>query len=229
MKISQSVKTLSLSLALLLPSHVFGELVFEKDEISVTLPPDKDHLSVEFPFTVGGKKPVTIKEYQAACSCLSAEISGNGKLTWKPGEKGVVRGNFKLGTIKGAIEKKIVITLEGKNAPLILTTKLDIPDLFSIAPPTLFWDLEGKGETQSFTITVDHDSPISVTEITCTSQQFEYDLEVVKPGWEYRIAVTPIHVKERAFGLLRIKNDCEFKKYGSAQGFMVIRVPKKSG
>ena len=83
---------MGLGLLLMGPSCLFGELAFETNEISMTLPPDKDRLSVEFPFKVKGAKPVTIKEYQAACSCLSAEISGNGKLTWRPGESGVVRG-----------------------------------------------------------------------------------------------------------------------------------------
>ncbi|MDG2489101.1 MAG: DUF1573 domain-containing protein [Roseibacillus sp.] len=228
MNIPKQKRFVGLSLLLMGPSVLFGELVFETDEISLTLPPNKDRLSVEFPFKVGGELPVTIKEYQAACSCLSAEISGNGKLTWNPGESGVVRGNFKLGTIKGAIEKKIVITLEGEPNPIVLTAKLEIPDLFSIDPPTLFWDLDGKGKTQIFKIRVNHETDIMVTDISCTNEQFKYDLEVVKPGREYQVAVTPVHVAERAFGLLRVKNDCEFKKYSSVQGFMVVRVPKPS-
>ena len=217
---------LGLVIALLTSSSVAGEFVFDTNEISMKLPPDQDRLSVEFPFTVKGDAPVTIREYQAACSCLSAEISDNGKLTWKPGEKGVVRGNFKLGTIKGKIEKQIVLSIEGKVAPVVLTTRLEIPNLFAIEPPTLFWDLNGKAKMQKFKVRVDHDEPIRVTDISCTSEQFNYELKVVKPGWEYEVEVTPRHVRERAFGLLRLRNDCSFKKHGSAQGFMVVRVPK---
>ncbi|RCL33699.1 MAG: DUF1573 domain-containing protein [Verrucomicrobia bacterium] len=228
MSISKGRRLMGLGLLLMGSSCLFGELAFETNEISMSLPPDKDRLSVEFPFKVKGAKPVTIKEYQAACSCLSAEISGNGKLTWHPGESGVVRGNFKLGTIKGAIEKKIVITLEGETVPIVLTAKLEIPDLFSIDPPTLFWDLDGRGDTQTFKVSVNHETDIMVTELTCTNEQFKYELKVIKPGREYQVAVTPVHVKERAFGLLRIKNDCEFKKYSSVQGFMVVRLPKPS-
>ena len=229
MNISKGQNLIRLGLLMMAGSSgLFGQLAFETNEISLILPPDKDRLSVEFPFKVKGDKPITIKEYQAACSCLSAEISGNGKLTWQPGENGIVRGNFKLGTIKGAIEKKIVISVEGEELPIVLTTKLEIPDLFSIDPPTLFWDLNGKGEAQIFKISVNHDTDIMVTELSCTNEQFKYELKVIKPGREYQVAVTPVHVKERAFGLLRIKNDCEFKKYSSVQGFMVVRLPKSS-
>ncbi len=207
------------------PLTVCAEFVFEKREIVRSLLPDEDVLSVEFPFTVKGKKAVTIKEYRSACSCLSAEIT-DGRLTWMPGEKGIVRGNFKLGTLKGKIEKKIVLVIEGEEAPLVLTTRLDIPHLFRMEPATLFWDLNGDGATQTFRIKVLHDAPINVLDIACTNVQFNFELKVIKPGWEYEVEVTPDHVKERAFGLLRLKNDCRFKKHASAQAFMVVRVPK---
>ena len=226
MKNPRLMHALVLGIVFVVPSACLGQFLFERSEVVMKLPPDQDRLSVEFPFTVKGKVPVTIKEYKAACSCLSAEISENGKLTWKPGEKGVVRGNFKLGTIKGKIEKKIVLNIAGEAAPLVLTTKLDIPHLFAIEPPTLFWDLDGEAKLQKFKVKVNHDEAIRITDISGTNEQFKYELKVVKPGWEYEVEVTPMHVKERAFGLLRLRNDCKFKKHASAQAFMVVRVPK---
>lgn len=226
MKNPRLMHSLVLGIVLVVPSAGFGQFVFERSEVIMKLPPDQDRLSVEFPFTVKGKVPVTIKEYKAACSCLSAEISENGKLTWKPGEKGIVRGNFKLGTIKGKIEKKIVLNIAGEAAPLVLTTKLEIPHLFAIEPPTLFWDLNGEGELQKFKVKVNHDEAIRITDISGTNEQFKYELKAIKPGWEYEVEVTPLHVRERAFGLLRLRNDCKFKKHASAQAFMVVRVPK---
>ena len=222
MKNPRLMHALVLGIVFVVPSACFGQFVFERSEVVMKLPPDQDRLSVEFPFTVKGKVPVTIKEYKAACSCLSAEISENGKLTWKPGEKGVVRGNFKLGTIKGKIEKKIVLNIAGEAAPLVLTTKLDIPHLFAIEPPTLFWDLDGEAKLQKFKVKVNHDEAIRITDISGTNEQFKYELKVVKPGWEYEVEVTPMHVKERAFGLLRLRNDCKFKKHASAQAFICL-------
>ena len=225
MKMLRLMLAPGLGLILGAPFSALAGFAFDKREISRSLQPDQDTLSVEFPFTVEGAKSVTIKEYRSACSCLSAEIT-EGRLTWKPGEKGVIRGHFKLGTLKGKIEKKIVLVIEGEAAPLVLTTKLDIPHLFEMDPPTLFWDLNGEGAPQTFRIKVRHDSPINVLDVACTNEQFKYELKVIKPGWEYEVQVTPVHVKQRAFGLLRVKNDCEFTKHASAQAFMVVRVPK---
>ncbi|HBM77552.1 MAG TPA: hypothetical protein DD438_05535, partial [Verrucomicrobiales bacterium] len=72
MNIPKRKRFVGIVLLLMGPSVLFGELVFETDEISLTLPPSKDRLSVEFPFKVGGERPVTIREYKSACSCLSA-------------------------------------------------------------------------------------------------------------------------------------------------------------
>lgn len=212
-----------LSLACSLP--LFGQLTFERLEVTLKVGPDEDSLSIDFPFTVKGTDPVTITQYESACSCLSAEISENGKLVWKPGEKGVVKGNFKLGTLKGKSNKDIFLTIEGEAQPIRLRAKLEIPHLFVIEPPTLFWDLDGENKSQTFKVDVKHSSPIKITEITSLSEHFKYELKTLKQGWSYEVTVTPVNVKERAFGLLRIRNDSEFKKHSSAQAFMVIRTP----
>ena len=212
-----------LSLAFSLP--LFGQLNFERPEVALKVAPDQDTLSVEFPFTVKGPEPVTITQYESACSCLSAEISENGKLIWKPGEKGVVKGNFKLGTLKGKHDKDILLMVKGEAQPIRLRAKLDIPHLFVIAPPTLFWDLGGEIKSQTFKVDVKHNSAIKITDITSTSDQFKYELKTLKEGWNYEVKVTPLDLKERAFGLLRIRNDSKFKKHSSAQAFMVIRTP----
>ena len=217
---------LVIALATFWAPSLYGELVFEKKLLEVRVLPDTDRLSVEFKFKVKGEHPVTITEYEAACSCLSAEISDGGKLTWQPGEKGVVKGNFKLGTFKGTIEKEIVLRILGQAHPERLKVRLHIPELFVIDPPTLFWDLNGDPKAQAFKVLVKHDRPIRIIDVAATNEQFDYELTTIKDGWEYQIEVTPKNVTTRAFGLLRIRNDCVFKKHRSAQAFMVVRTSK---
>jgi len=101
--------------------------------------------------------------------------------------------------------------------------RVEIPILFEIAPPTLFWDQNGDGKSQSFKITVNHDKPIKITEITGTNDQFEHKLKTIKDGWEYELEVTPKGVAGSEFGVLRIRNDCEYKLHQSVQGFVVVR------
>lgn len=209
-----------------LMSTLHGGMVFEKRLIEVHAAPDADLVTAEFSFRVDGDRPVTITEYEAACSCLSAEISDGGRLVWKPGERGMVRGLFKMGTFKGTVDKHIVLRLKDQPHPETLTVRVHIPVLFELEPQTLFWDLSGKAEAQSFKIKVNHDKPIHIKDLSCTNEQFGYELKTVKDGWEYEIEVTPKSVATRAFGMLRIRTDCEFERHQSAQAFVVVRQPK---
>ncbi len=203
-----------------------GQMVFEKQLVEVQGKPDDNIVTAEFPFTIKGDQPITIKQYEAVCSCLAAEISEDGKLVWKPGEKGTVKGIFKMGTFKGTVDKLIVLRLAEQAAPVKLTVRVHIPVLVEIDPPTLFWDLEGEAKPQKFQIKVKHDKPIKITDISGTNEQFGHEFKTIKEGREYEVVVTPKTVRTRAFGLLRIRTDCEFKNHQSVQGFLVVRRPK---
>ena len=83
-----------------------AQLVFEKSLIERTPHPDDTTVSVDFAFKVAGDQVVEIAEFDAPCSCLEAKISDNGRLRWKPGESGVVKGVFALGTFTGTVQLK---------------------------------------------------------------------------------------------------------------------------
>ncbi len=81
-----------------------GQLLFENSLKELTVTPDVETATVDFPFTVG-PKGAEILAFEAPCTCLEAKISDNGKLLWKPGEKGTVKGLFSVGTMKGKVDK----------------------------------------------------------------------------------------------------------------------------
>lgn len=205
---------------------VHGQMVFDQKFVQLKSEPDTDLVTAVFPFTIKGDKPVTITEYEAACSCLSAEISDGGKLVWKPGETGVVKGLFKMGTFRGTVEKKIVLRYKSQQ-PEVLVVRVDIPILFELSPPTIFWDQNGPGDPQSFKIKVNHDKPIKITDVTLTNDQFDHEVKTIKDGWEYEVVITPKSVADREFGVVRIRNDCEFKLHDSVQGFVVIKPARR--
>ncbi len=217
---------LFLAVGIAMVGPLAGEMVFEKSLVEINAQPDDEVVSAEFRFMVKGKEPVTITEYEAACNCLSAEISDGGKLVWKPGQSGVIRGKFRMGTFKGTVDKHIILRIAGRPRPIKLTVRVNIPVLFDLQPPTLFWELDGNAGPQSFKIAVKRDKPIKIMEITGTNDQFEHELKTIRDGWEYEIVVTPKQVTTRAFGLLRIRTDCEIKKHQTAQGFVVVRRPR---
>lgn len=204
-----------------------AQLVFEKSLKELKVTPDMETASVDFPFTVG-PKGAEILAFDAPCTCLEAKISDNGKLVWKAGEKGVVKGLFSMGNLKGKTDKMIVLRMKSPTAPLVkLTLRLDIPELLKIEPgPTLFWDQGGKAEAKSFKLTVDHSKPIHIIDTSGTNENFAFELKTIRKGWEYELVVTPKSVVNRAFGLIRIRTDSEFAKHQRYQCFVVVRKPQ---
>lgn len=223
MKTVTATLTFAIFLILAVTPAVHGGMVFDKRLIEINAGPEDEVVTAEFKFRIEGEDPVKIKEYEAACNCLSAEISEGGKLEWKPRESGTIKGRFEIRTFTGTVDKYIMLRIEGQPYPEKLTVRVTIPILFEVQPQSLFWDLNGEAKPQSFKIAVKHDKPIRITEISGTNEQFQHELKTIRDGWEYELVVTPTTVATRAFGLLRIRNDCEFKRHQSAQAFVVVR------
>ena len=204
-----------------------AQLVFEKTLIELHLGPDAEKASADFTFKVTGDREVEIAEYEAPCSCLEAKISDGGKLRWKPGETGTVKGLFSMGNFTGTVDKMIVLRMKGEVTPSVkLTVRLHIPELLKITPAkSLFWEQGGKGASQTFMIKVANDEPVKIVDVSGTNDQFGIELKAVKDGWEYEIEVTPKTVAERAFGLIRIRTDSKYVKHQRYQCFVVVRRP----
>lgn len=200
-------------------------ITFEKTLVEIKAAPDAKVVSAKFPFEIKGGSTVVIKEYEAACSCLTAEISNGGKLKWEPGETGEVRAQFKMENFKGTVDKVVRLRVQDEK-DIVLTVRVHVPVLFSVTPQTLFWDQNGKGGKMSFKLKVNHSEPIKILEIKSTNEQFNHKLKTIKEGWEYELEITPTQVETRAFGLVSITTDCKFKKHQTAQAFTVIRRPK---
>ncbi len=200
-------------------------LLFEKSVIEVKVTPEQKRVVVEFPFTVIGNREVVIGEYDAPCTCLEARISDNGRLKWQPGEKGSVQGVFDVGNLRGGIlEKMIVLRMKGEKEPSVkLTIKMDLPILLEIEPKTLIWDQGKDVKPMTFKLKVKHTKPMKILETSGTNENFPFEVKTIKEGWEYEIVVTPKTLKDRGFGMIRIKTDSDLEKHVGHQAFVAIR------
>ena len=207
-----------------------GGMVFEKTLVEVRPAPDAEVVTADFPFEVKGEKAVQIRMMDSNCSCLGAEINGDGKLLWQPGEKGTIRGVFELGTFKGTTDKAVSIYLKG-DAPgkpsVNLVVRVHIPVLFKVSEKTNRWVIGGAKDEKVVTMKVQHDQPIKVTGVDGTNDNFTFELETVKEGWEYRLRVTPKDVSAPAYGIVRVRTDCPIKRHASHQVFFVVSKAKK--
>ena len=203
-------------------SSLAGELTFEKKLIEVDAGLDQDTVTVDFTFKSTGTDAAVIKRYDAPCSCLEAQISDGGRLTWAAGEEGTVRGIFKVGNFRGTIAKQIAVLMkDGVRHELVV--RMTTPELLKIEPKTLKWPEGGESEKQCFDITVSEKFPVKIVGVTGTNEKkFPFELEKVEEGKSYKIWVTPSEVKTRGFGLLRIETDSKFKKHKNYQAYVVV-------
>jgi len=204
---------------------VRGDLVFPEKLKEVHAPPDARVVTVDFPFVNTGDKPATIKKYDAACSCIGAKIK-DGKLTYAPGEKGLIRTTFSMGNFSGVVDKSLQIWVDGDakdKASIVLTVRVHIPELVKIEPKTLKWAVGEAPAPKSIVIKMNYEKPIKVLGVNGSNENFTQKLETIEEGKEYKITVTPAATSTPGIGVLRIETDCPIARHKIRQAFLVIR------
>lgn len=202
-------------------------LDFKETTKELHAPADVKTVSADFEFTNRSDKTVAVAKYESTCSCMSVTIKG-GKLSYAPGESGVIRANFDMGNFSGAIDKVVLLWLDGNKTEkpsLSLTVRVHIPVLVSLEPKTLKWELNGKAEPQNIRINMNHDKPIRVTGVTSSSEAFKLELKTVEEGKTYEVNVTPLDIKSPGLAVIRIETDCKIDKHRIQQAFAVVRKP----
>jgi hypothetical protein len=162
---------------------------------------------------------------EKTCSCLDVKVSG-GKLTYAPGEQGVIRATFELGNLTGEVEKIVLLFLAGdpEDKPShTLTVRVRIPVLVNLSQKTLQWEVGGKPDPQKIDIEMTHSKPIRIVSTQCSAEGFKLELKVIEEGRRYELWVTPAATTEPGLGLIRLETDCEIPRHKIHQAFAAIR------
>ena len=110
-----------------------------------------------------------------------------------------------------------------------LQVGVQIPNVVTVEPNVLEWAVGGKLEPKVFTVKVEHPDPVNILEIKPSREGFNFELETVKEGREYKITVTPESVDKGVLGFLRITTDCKIDKHKHQMAFVsVVRASKTS-
>lgn len=186
-------------------------------------------VKADFPFTNKTDKTIVVKNTVGDCSCTSIEISG-GKTAYEPGESGVIRLNFDMGTSVGKVEKgaSIWVDGDGKEAPsqrLIL--KVDIPVLVEMEPKTVKWQVGEDMSPKTITFSMHGDKPIHIKSINPSTENFQQELKTIEDGRKYELVITPKDTKTKALSVFRVQTDCEVPNQQTHQVFAVMTEPVK--
>jgi hypothetical protein len=188
---------------------------------------DARTVTTEFNFKNETAEDVIIDRYDAACTCINAQIKG-GKLVYKPGESGVIRAAFDMSLFSGTVDKSVAVWLKGdpESKPSItLTTRVIIPVLVEVEPKTLIWQVGDKAEPKTVTLTMNHSEPIRVTAVSGADARFKQELKVIEEGKKYEVVVTPASTDKVGMGVIHIETDCSVQRHRSQRIFTVVRHP----
>ena len=228
MKLSHFI-SLFFALAVVSPA----EMVFEKALIEINVGADEDVVTGEFPFVIKGED-ATITEYEALCTCLAARVEPllpdrSAKLSWKSGEKGVIKARFDTSKFLGTVDKAIRLRLKGQKEPVILTVRVHIPELVKLEPATLKWDKDGEAVEKVVKITMQQAAPIRIVNHSANNEKiYPYELRTIKEGFEYEIRVKPTGTSESGMGVISLRTDCEIPKFRRANIYVVTRPKLKA-
>jgi hypothetical protein len=222
------MKRLIISLGMLLIAPVHGvALDFTSTLKEVKAPADAKKVTVDFEFTNHSGKTVKVIKYDAACSCMAVTIK-DAKLSYAPGESGVVRADFDMGNFAGAVDKTVALWLDDdpEDKPSVtLTTRVHIPVLVAIEPKSLKWEVDGDVSPQTIRITMNHSEPIRVKQVTTSSAAFKTELKTIDAGKHYELVVTPKEISAPGLAVLRIETDCAIERHRIQQAFAQVRKP----
>lgn len=186
---------------------------------------DADSVTMDFNFENKTDKEVSIKRYDAGCSCTQVSIQG-GKLKYQPGEKGTVRASYDMKLFMGVVSKSVMLYVDQdpEDKPsIVLTSEIHIPVLVGIEPKTVKWQLGEKPEEKIVTITMNHTDPIHILRVVGAVDGIRHELRTVEKGKKYEIALTPKNTAQPALGIFRVETDSAIERHRVQQVFAVIR------
>ncbi len=217
---------------------ICAEFTFEKKLKEVTAKPDAEVVYVEFEFENKSDEVITIVNFDAPCTCMGARLKREDKkesLVFEPGAKGKLIGVLEFENFKGTIDKVIKVRTDkdkGDEPSIILTCRVTIPVLIGVDKERLDWTVGSKLEPKEFRIKVAEESetPIKIVKHMHgfgIKDVFDYKLETIKEGREYKVTVTPLKTTEASIGVVKFYTDSKIPRYKMVQIFLLMDDSKK--
>ncbi len=205
-----------------------ARMVFETKLVEIDVKPDETFVTGEFPFEVTGGGE-TIISYDALCSCLAGRVEPllpdrSAKLSWKAGEKGVIKARFDTSKFLGTVDKAIELKLKGEKEPIHLTVRVNVPDLVQLTPSTLKWDKGSEAVEKVIKVKITHSEPIKIISHSANNEKtYPYEFKTIKEGWEYEIRVKPTDTAQSGMGMISLRTDSKISKFKRTTAYVTTK------
>lgn len=153
-------------------------LAFETKRIEHTAQPGETSFKANFPFTNKTDKVVEVLHVQSTCGCTVATLE---KMTYEPGEGGVIEAVFEYGDRAGPQEKTVsVMTLSAGGAgPQMehLTIAVNLLDPLRVVPRLISWRSSEGGEERHLQVRLEPSLDPKPVRVETSDPAFEAHLE----------------------------------------------------
>ena len=201
-----------------------GSLTFEKTTVESDLSFEATSAEFDFKFKNEGKEPVVVDRLQASCPCLTLAIKGG--MVVAPGKEGVIRATMDTAAMTGVVDKPFAVFLKGdlpEKPSQVLTARVKIPELVSVEPKALIWEIGGDATPKKAIVTMNHSAPIKITSVTGADGKFTQEWKAIEEGKKYEITVTPAATDKAATGVVRVVTDCTYARHKAHNIFAVVK------
>lgn len=176
-------------------------LEWEKTTLEVTPQAAEKTVETNFGFRNTGDHPVEILKIRTTCGCT---VAGSARKTYGAGETGSVKVVFTVGGRKGMQEKTVLVKTSEKEAPDVLTLRVDLPDTVKIDKQLLEWKTGDPAEPKSFEVTVNEPEKTKIKSVRAFGDVFQANLKELEAGKKYQIVITPSSTQHAAQAALRL-------------------------
>ncbi len=225
MKFILSTQAALLSSLLLSTVTASAQLQWDSRVLEFHPSPDQTNVVAAFPFKNAGQNPIRVLSVNTSCGCTTATPE---KETYLPGETGQITATFTIGHRTGFQQKQITVTTDAPtNAVTQLTLNVRIPEIIKITPSFAFWRTHDPVTPKTMRIQVLENKVISIQAVFSTNPRFSAQLEIVQPGKEYLVTVSPHDTEKPDQTVLFFQSDSTNNARPSIKGFAYIKDPLK--
>lgn len=197
-----------------------GALVFSPESQMARMEAGQREVTLTYTVVNSSLQAVRIESLESGCECLEVTMSAN---PIPAGGQAEIRGVFDASHLKGEVDRRILVKVEGQNRPIFLLARIEREPAFTIEPPMTVWRQGGESETKMVLFQVVQKKPIHI--LSAVSQRPEVECRVIpeEEGRCYRLELTPQTTKGSLLGIVRIETDCELEDWGQALAYYSIR------
>ncbi len=155
-----------------------------------------------FPFKNTGPQTIQIVEIVSSCGCTTAELE---QRSYQPGESGELKGRFVFEGRTGFQHKKITLKTNDPQQPLIqLSIHLEIPQLVSVTPQFVYWQLGGELEEKIITLKLNEQVQASAPQLNYMESLWQVQVHTILPGQTYQVRIKPIDLEKKVISPIEI-------------------------